>query len=41
MSIEDDDEDSLGAYIKNKNANNEIDENEIEQEKTIKSNYLI
>ena len=33
MSIEDDDEDSLGAYIKNKNANNEIDENEIEQDK--------
>ena len=33
MSIEDDDEDSLGAYIKNKNVNNEIDENEIEQDK--------
>ena len=33
MSIEDDDEDSLGAYIKNKNEHNEIDENEIEKDK--------
>ena len=33
MSIEDDEEDSLGAYIKNKDENNEIDEDEIAKDK--------
>ena len=33
MSIEDDDEDSLGAYLKNKKEDKKIDENEIEMDK--------
>ena len=33
MSIEDDEEDSLGAYLKNKKEDKKIDENEIEMDK--------